>query len=142
MKKNITMLGLLILVGALLVACTTQAKPILKVTGTVKTTLDLTLNDLKGMAQTKADYTDKNGNKTTYLGVLINSLLEKAGIADGANITMLGGDGYSSPQIGSVDIKACNNCIVALLDDGKLQSVLPGQAGKLQVKDLVEIQVK
>ena len=94
------------------------------------------------MTLTKADSTDKNGKTTTYSGVLLSTLLDKAGISDNTSITIIGSNAYTSPSISISDLKNCAVCIAAILDDGLLQSVLPGQSGKMQVKNMVEIQVK
>jgi len=108
----------------------------------VKTPRNLTMSDLKEMILTKADSTDKNGKTTTYSGVLLSTLLDKAGISDNTSVTIIGSNAYTSPSISISDLKNCAVCIAAILDDGSLQSVLPGQSGKMQVKNMVEIQVK
>ena len=49
--------------------------------------------------------------------------------------------GYAA-EIALADVQSCDNCIVAFDPTGGLRTVLLGQSGKVQVKDLIEIQLK
>lgn len=114
----------------------------LKATGRVNQEMTWTDAELKAMEMLSADYTNKDGETTTYTGVSIAKLLEAAGVKpEAATIVFVAGDGYTA-EIAVADLLSCANCIVAFQEQGGFQTVMPGQSGKLQVKDLVEIQVK
>jgi tungstate transport system substrate-binding protein len=98
-------------------------------------------DELKAMDTVEVDYTDKDGVVTAYTGVPMNSLLQLAGAGEGATLVLVAGDGYTA-EIALADVQGCENCIVAFDPEGGLRSVLPEQSGKLQVKDLIEIQIQ
>ena len=50
-------------------------------------------------------------------------------------------DGYTA-EAPLADVMACADCIVSFRDKGGFSTVLPGFAGSLQVKGVIEIQVK
>jgi tungstate transport system substrate-binding protein len=112
----------------------------LKITGPGQE-LAWTEDELKAMDTVDVDYTGKDGAVTTYTGVPINALLEMAGAEEGATLVLVAGDGYTA-EIALADVQACDNCIVAFDPEGGLRSVMPEQSGKVQVKDLVEIQIQ
>ena len=87
------------------------------------------------------DYTNKDGETKTYTGVSIAALLADAGAAGDATLVLVAGDGYTA-EVALADLVGCANCIVAFDPKGGLRTVFPDLAGNLQVKDLVEIQVK
>lgn len=102
--------------------------------------LEWTLADLQGMDLIDVDYTNKDGETTTYTGVPVAALLAEAGVAEDATLTLVAGDGYSA-EVPLADLAGCANCIVGFDPDGGLRSVFPDMGGKLNVKDLVELQV-
>ena len=89
----------------------------------------------------EADYTGKDGTVTKYKGFALTALLAKPGITDASVITLVAADGYTV-ELSGKDLLACTGCMVVFQEKSGLQSVMPGFSGKLQVKDLVEIQVK
>lgn len=140
--------GVLALIAVLLlsVACGGQGdagggETALTMSGSVSTETSWTMNDLESMETMEVDYTDKDGETTTYTGVPITALLEEAGADAGATtVTFVASDDYSA-DAEMAEIQACGNCIVGF-DDGSLRAVMPEFSGKLQVKNLIEIQVK
>jgi DMSO/TMAO reductase YedYZ molybdopterin-dependent catalytic subunit len=97
--------------------------------------------ELEGMETMEVDYTNKDGETTTYTGVPLGMLLESAGVdTTTGTVTFVAADGYSA-EIDLAELMACEDCIVAF-DGESLRTVLPDQSGKLQVKDLIEIQVQ
>lgn len=100
-----------------------------------------TVDDLAGLDQTEADYTNKDGETTTYSGVAINDLLTAAGVSEYTTVTLVAADEYAA-VVAAEELSACANCLVAVQEDGSLRSVMHDMSGKLQVKDLVEIQVQ
>ena len=137
MKKTRLFAGLLLIL-ALVTACApaAQEEAILTVGST-----HYTRSDLEALGILSVDYTDKDGETTTYEGVLLSIILEDAGVADaGSNVTFTAADDYQADM--PVDeAVACKNCIVAF-DEDSLRMVMPEQSGKLQVKDVVEITVQ
>jgi hypothetical protein len=90
----------------------------------------------------QAQVTNKAGETVTYTGVLISDLLSKASAkSDATTLVFIGGDGYTA-EVALADVQACQDCIVAFRDQGGFSTVLPGFAGNVQVKGIVEIQVK
>lgn len=144
-------LMLLVLVG-LLVGCGQAADDggdaapagdvAFKVTGMVDKEMGMSEADLKAMDTVEADYTNKDGETTTYTGVPVNALLDAAGADDGAGtVTFVAADGYAA-DVAMDEIRGCDTCIVAFVDGGGLRSVLPDFPGNVQVRDLIEMQVK
>ena len=140
MKTFKTIIIFSILASLLLTACSTTAAPaaILKISGG-KAEMNLTANDIKGKKQIEAEFTGKDGTVTKTTGTALKQLLTE--ITDANTLTFVGKDGYTADMNGA-DLLKCDSCIVAFQDDGGLKTVMPGQSGKLQVKDLVEIKIK
>jgi hypothetical protein len=140
MKKNTARIFGIVLLAVLFAACAAKAEPVaLKLTGLA--TKSWTAAELKALPSASADFTNKDGQTTTYTGVAFTTLFDSAGLKDYATITLIGSDDYKA-DVAKADLSACPTCIVAILSDGSLQSVLPGFSGKQQVKNLVEIQAK
>ena len=134
--KKIRLFASLLIVLVVLTACAPSDTPVLTVGDQ-----EYTQSELEGLGTKSVDYTNKDGEVTTYNGVALSALLEDAGVADsGANITFRAADNYEAEA--SVDeVMDCADCIVAF-DDGSLRVVMPDFSGKLQVKDLVSITVQ
>ncbi len=115
------------------------AGPALKMTGPAEE-IAWTEEELEALGTIEVDYTDKDGVTTTYTGVPFGTLLELTSAGEGATLVLVAGDGYSA-EIALADVQACETCIVAFDPEGGLRSVMPEQSGKVQVKDLVEIQI-
>ncbi len=114
----------------------------LKITGEVNTEASWTEAELKGMDTIEAEHTNKEGEMETYTGVPINTLLGEAGVKDGATtITFVADDGYTA-DVTWEELEACADCIIAFRNQGGLRTVMPEFSGKLQVKGVIEIQVK
>jgi hypothetical protein len=114
----------------------------LKVTGLVGTPMAWKEAEVKAMPAIKVDSTNKNGEKSTYEGVLISALLQKAAPkAEAKTVVFVANDGFTA-ETAFADLMACKDCIVSFRDQGGFSTVLPGQSTKLQVKGVVEIQVK
>ena len=140
MKTLKTIIGMILLASLLLAACSTTAAPtaILKISGG-KAEVNLTANDIKGKGEIEAEFTGKDGTVTKTKGTALKQLLGE--ITDANTLTFVGKDGYTADMNGA-DLLKCATCIIAFQDGGGLKTVMPGQSGKLQVKDLVEIKIK
>ena len=113
----------------------------LEVTGNVDNAMSWTEDEVRSMDTIEAERENKEGEMSTYTGVPIKALLEKAGVADGAStVTFVAGDDYTADAELS-DVMGCENCIVSFRNKGGFSIVMPGHSGKLQVKDVIEIQV-
>jgi hypothetical protein len=136
MKKSLLLIVVLVLI-TLMTACTSEE---------VATTTDeasltvggkaYTLNELEALGTMSTDYTNKDGETTTYSGVQLITLLEDAGLS-GDTLIFTAADGFEA-DLDMADALACTDCIVAF-DNGSLRMVMPEMSGKLQVRDVVEI---
>lgn len=114
----------------------------LKVTGLVEKEMGWSEAEVKAMDTTSAESTNKKGVTETYTGVLISKLLELAGVkAEAKTVVFVADDGFTA-EIALADLMSCTDCIVSFRTQGGFSTVLPGQSSKLQVKGVVEIQVK
>jgi hypothetical protein len=135
-------------------ACGTAATPVpteapavsadvaLKVTGNVANEQAWTEAEVKAMTTLEVEATNSKGEKDTYTGVLITDLLAAAQPnADATTVIFVADDGYTA-EISLAELTACTNCIVSFRSKGGFGTVLPGFPGSLQVKGVIEIQVK
>ena len=114
----------------------------LKVTGLVDNPMAWTEAEVKAMDTLQVESTNKNGDKSTYEGVLIGNLLKLASPkADAQTVVFVADDGFTA-EIALADVMTCENCIVSFRNQGGFSTVLPGQGSNLQVKGVIEIQVK
>ena len=114
----------------------------LKVTGAVAAEQAWTEAEVKAMTTIDVESTNSKGEKATYTGVLISDLLAAAQPnADATTVVFVADDGYTA-EISLAELNACTNCIVSFRSNGGFSTVLPGFPGSLQVKGVVEIQVK
>ena len=113
-----------------------------KITGMVETEVGWTEEKIRSMDTIEAESTNKEGETSTYTGVRISDLLSKADPKDGAaTVVFVADDGYSA-EAPLADIEACADCIVSFRNQGGFSIVAPGFPGNVQVKGVVEIQVK
>ena len=135
MKKTGLYINLLIVL-VLLTACGKAEEELLTVGDE-----EYSQSDLEALGITSANYTNKDGETTTYDGVSLAALLEDANLdAAGSTITFTAADGYEV-EMDVSEAFACTNCIVAF-DNSSLRMVMPNMSGKLQVKDLISIEVE
>ena len=134
MKKNNLFVSI-ILVVVLLTACG-QAEETLLTVGNQ----EYGQSDLEEIGTMSVDYTNKDGETTSYEGVLLSALLTDSGAdGNGTTVTFTAADGYEASTDTS-EAMACTDCIVAF-DDGVLRIVMPDFSSKLQVKDIIAIAV-
>jgi hypothetical protein len=136
MKKSSFLIVVLVLL-TLITACTsaevatTTDEDVLTVGGKA-----YSRNELETLGTMSTDYTNKDGETTTYSGVQLIALLEDAGLS-GDTLIFTAADGFEADMDFS-EALACENCIVAF-DNGSLRMVMPDMSGKLQVKDVIVI---
>jgi len=138
--KFLVMVGMALVV--LLAGCGPKGEVALKATGALASEKGWTEAQVKGMKTMQAESTNKSGEASTYTGVLIMDLLNEAQMSEGATmVTFVADDGYTA-EVSLDELKACPDCIVSFRDQGGFSVVMPGFSTKLQVKGVVEIQVK
>ena len=114
----------------------------LKVTGKVNQEMAWMEEEVKAMNTLDVESTNKQGQKETYTGVLISDLLKEAGpAADATAVVFVADDGYTA-EASLAEIMDCADCIVSFREKGGFSIVMPGYPGNMQVKGVVEIQVK
>jgi hypothetical protein len=125
-----------------LVAGCSSGPELLQVTGAVTDGGGYTEKALKGLGAIDVDYTNKDGETTTFNGVPIIDVLEDAGVEPTASaVVFVGSDGYEA-EVTMREIQMCGSCIVAFDDDGTLRMVLPDFSSSVQVKEVVELRVR
>jgi DMSO/TMAO reductase YedYZ molybdopterin-dependent catalytic subunit len=140
--KHVRILFALLFVTALLLTACAQGEVALQVTGNVTSEKGWTEAQIQEMDTIDVDYTGKDGEVTTYTGVLITDLLAEASVNDGATtVVFVADDGYTG-EVTLEELQACTNCIVGFQDGGGFRTVMPDFSGKLQVKGVVEIQIQ
>lgn len=114
----------------------------LQITGMVDTEMAWAEEEVRAMDTIDAVSTNKDGEESTYTGVPIITLLEMAGVsADATKIVFVAEDGYTA-EVTLEELNACADCIVSFRNQGGFSTVLPGFAGSVQVKGVIEIQVQ
>lgn len=114
----------------------------LKIDGKVGEEKSWKEEEIKAMTTMDVEATNKSGQKSTYTGVLLKSLLDIVKPAsDATTLVLVADDGFTA-EIPLKDAVACENCIVSFRDKGGFSLVAPNFDNKAQVKGLVEIQVK
>jgi hypothetical protein len=114
----------------------------LKVTGSVASEQAWTEAEVKAMKTLDVESTNNKGEKETYTGVLLTDLLAAAQPSASATTVVFVADNGYTAEIGLEELNACADCIVSFRSKGGFSTVLPGFPGGLQVKGVVEIQVK
>ncbi len=114
----------------------------LRITGKVAKQLGWTEDQIHAMPTMEAQSTNKQGETSTYTGVLLTKLLDEAGLQpDATTVVFVADDGFTG-EVALSDLQACSDCILSFRNQGGFSSVLPGFPSNVQVKGVVEIQVK
>jgi hypothetical protein len=113
-----------------------------KITGNVETQVGWTEEKIRSMDAIDVQSTNKQGETETYTGVRITDLLGKAGPKDDATTLVFVADDGFTAEAPLADIEGCADCIVSFRNQGGFSIVAPGLPGSVQVKGVVEIQVK
>lgn len=119
-----------------------QGPTVLTVKGLVGQELDLSLDGLKALGTVEITAEHPKKGPQEYAGVLLKTVLEKAGVQDGAaEVVLVAADGFEG-SADLADVNACEDCLVSVGEDGALGMVMPGLSSKTWVKDVVTIEVK
>ena len=151
LKRIAPLLILVSLLMALFTGCAAEeatatpepaADVALRITGKVDNEMASSEEEVRAMETMEAQSTNNKGETETYTGVSINTLLELAGVqTDAATIVYVADDG-STAEIPLADVQACEDCIVSFRTQGGFSIVMPGFPGNVQVKGVIEIQVR
>jgi len=136
MKRSKIILTILII--AVVSACSASSDPILSVSGSTDKTY--TKKELEDFSQVESAYMNKDGEVTEYIGVPIKSILEDSGVETYSGVIMVASDGYSA-EITYEELTVCNKCIITFLENEGLLAVMPNLSSKLQIRDLIELQL-
>lgn len=114
----------------------------LKITGMVTTEMAWSDAEIKAMKTLDVEATNSKGELSTYTGVLLSDLLALvAPKSDATTLVLVADDGFTA-EVPLADVLACDKCILSFRSNGGFSSVLPDFAKNLQVKGVVELQVK
>ena len=141
MKKNMFWI---IILALLLTACGTgSSENVAQTTSLTIGDKSYSVDDLKALPQTKSTFNDVD-----YVGVVLSDLLADAGVeVDGLKaVKVIASDGYSMNYEPAIFTRADVILSYAQADgplteeDGLFRMVLPGEEGKLNVRQVAEIQ--
>ena len=140
--KSLKIFFVVLFVSAILLTACSGGEVALKVTGNVAKEKGWTEAKVKAMKTLDVESTNKDGETSTYTGVLITDLLaETKPNADATSVVFVADDGYTA-EVTLEELNACADCIVSFRNQGGFSTVMPNFSGKLQVKGVIEIQVK
>jgi hypothetical protein len=114
----------------------------LTVTGAVEKELTLTMDALKAVGVVKLSAEHPKKGKQDYQGVRLNALLDLAKVkASAAKLLLISSDGYTI-EVSLAEARKCADCLIAIGEDGKLSTAMPGMQSNYWSKDIVKIEVK
>ncbi|MCJ7723606.1 MAG: molybdopterin-dependent oxidoreductase [Anaerolineales bacterium] len=124
------------------VAAVPENSGTLTITGMVNQELTLKDTDLRGMDIVTISAQGKNGPQD-FQGVLLNTLLDNAGLKDGASkLTFTASDNYST-EVNLSDVRNCPKALLAFMDTpGMYMIVLPDQPTSTWAKNVILVEVK
>ena len=124
------------------VAAVPENSGTLTITGMVNQELTLKDSDLRGMDIITISAQGKNGPQD-FQGVLLNTLLDNAGLKDGASkLTFIASDNYST-EVNLSDVRNCPTALLAFMDTpGTYMIVLPDLPTSTWTKNVILVEVK
>lgn len=158
-KRNLALLTSLLIVVLLLVGCSAAApeepaveEPVVEEEVSDEATLlfsglfaeDVTYteSELQAMETMDVEDTNNDGETTIRTGVSLNMLLDEAGVNEEATtLVFVADDGYEA-EVDLAEVRACAECIVAFRNNGGFRMTMPGFAGSVQVKGVIEIRAQ
>ena len=138
MKRSKIILAILI-AAAMVSACGASSEPILSITGSTAKTY--TKKELMDFSQVESAFMNKDGEVTNFIGVPMVSIIENCEVETYSGVTMVASDGYSA-EITYEELTTYNKCIFTFLVNDGLLAVMPDFSSKLQVRDLIELQIR
>ncbi len=147
MQRHVLLMAFALLVGCAPSAPTATPLPqdvavALKITGRVGREMAWSEEEVRAMPTMDVQSKNKQGETSTYTGVSIAVLLEMAGVqAEASAVAFTASDG-SSAEAQWAEVQACQDCIISFRNKGGFSVVMPDFPSDLQLKGVVEIQVK
>ena len=121
---------------------TTATSGTVTVKGAVDNPVTLTVADLQKMNVVEISAVHPKLGKQTYKGVRFSDLLALFKVQSSATTVDIGAtDGYMA-EIALADLQKTPDALLAIGDDGKLNTVMPGMQGKAWVKGAITIELK
>jgi len=145
-RSLLIIVSLFLLASFILSACGSKADtgPVtLTVTGLVGKPLSLTDAGLHGMKVANITAEQPKKGSQSFSGVRLSDLLAKAQVKSEATSLVFSASDDFSAELDMPTVNSCADCMVAFTDTaGTYLLVMPGQAGKMWVKNLVKVEVK
>ncbi len=101
-----------------------------------------TEEEVKALPTMQAERANNAGQMETYTGVSIASLLQMAGPKTRADTAVYVADDGSTAEVPLADVLGCEYCIFSFRTQGGFSVVMPGFLSNVQVKSVIEVQVK
>jgi DMSO/TMAO reductase YedYZ molybdopterin-dependent catalytic subunit len=115
---------------------------VLKIAGNLRNQLMLTLENIEALGVVEVEVEHPKKGALTYQGVKLGLLLSLAGVEENAKmLVMTSADRYSA-EIPLTQVEACENCLVALGEDGSLIMAMDGLDSSFWVKDVIHLMVR
>jgi molybdate transport system substrate-binding protein len=123
-------------------AIDSSPKPALEVGGAVERPYELTAAQLAQLPQVEVEAPDGSGQTRRFVGVSLGRLIEGAQPLTGTQTMILHAEDNSIQKVPLAFVRTCVNCVVATLEDGSLQAILPGYSLSAWVRRLVQLEVE
>ncbi len=121
---------------------TTGASGAIKVSGLVEYPVGLTVARLQNMGPVTLTLTHPKNGATQYTGVRFSAIFAALEVKATAKTMVITASDAFSATINVADVIASPDALVAIGSNGKLNTAIPGQAGKYWVNDVVSIEFK
>jgi hypothetical protein len=124
------------------VASSSATSGTMTVKGMVDNPIALTVDELKKMTVVDITATHPKLGEQQYSGVRLSDLLATLKVQAAATVVDLGcSDGYMA-EVAIADINKSPDSMIAIGEDGTLNSVMPGMTGKAWAKDIISMEFK
>jgi hypothetical protein len=115
---------------------------VIKIAGNLRNQLVLSLDNLKALGIVEVELEHPKKGTQPYQGVRLETLLSLARLEEDAQtLVMTAADGYSV-EIPLTQVEACENCLVALWEDGSISMAMDGMDSGFWIKDVIHLMVK
>jgi hypothetical protein len=115
---------------------------VLKIAGNLRNQLVLTLDNIRALGMEEVEIEHPKKGAVTYEGIRLEVLLSLAGIKqDSTVLVMTAADGYSA-EVPLQQVYDCENCLVALGEDGSLSMVMDGMDSGFWLKNVIHLMVR
>ncbi len=114
----------------------------LSIEGAVDKQTTVTAAQVKSGTQKTVKATDSSNTEKEYTGVALATLLVQAGVkASATQIVFTGSDGFAQ-TLALTDVTKDTNVVIIVSEDGTLRNIIPSQAPRTWVRQMVKIELK